>query len=70
MPTAPWGWAMLQTRPRLIEWHKVLMTQPTELLLRNRFLTACRLTVESYAVPAYERPGQGPVCSICMESRD
>jgi hypothetical protein len=65
-----WGWAMLTTRPRLIEWHKVRLNQQTDQLLRNRFLTACRLTIEANAIPARETPGPGPVCTICRESRD
>ena len=66
---ASWGWALLTTRPRLVEWHKVVMVQDTENLLRHRYMTACRLRIEADAIPAHDSPGRGPVCSICRESR-
>jgi hypothetical protein len=67
---ATWGWALLTTRPRLIEWHKVLMTQETERESWVRYLTACRLNVEADEVAPSARSGDGPVCMICLSSPD
>ena len=66
---AIWGWALLTTRPRLIEWHKVLMTQETERESWVRYLTACRLNVEADGSRP-KRVRRGPVCMICFSSPD
>jgi hypothetical protein len=67
---AMWGWALLPTRPRLVEWHKVLMTQGTERQSWLRYLTACRLNVEADEVLPVARPARDPVCSICEATTD
>lgn len=65
-----WGWALLTTRPRLIEWHKVLMTQDTERESWVRYLTACRLNLEAEEVAPVATAGNGSVCTICHSSTD
>jgi hypothetical protein len=65
-----WGWALLTKRPRLVEWHKVVMVQDVERLFWARYLTACRLRIEAHEVEPEERPGAGPVCSACRETSD
>lgn len=67
---ANWGWALLTTRPRLIEWHKVLLTQDTERESWVRYLTACRLNLEAGEVEPHGTAGAGPVCSICLSTTD
>jgi hypothetical protein len=63
-----WGWALLTTRPRLVEWHKVV--QDVERLFWARDLTGCRLRIEAPEVEPEERPGDGPFCSACRETSD
>jgi hypothetical protein len=67
---ANWGWALLTTRPRLVEWHKVLMTQDTERESWVRYLTACRLNLEAEEIAPHAAAGRGPVCSICLSAAD
>ena len=67
---AIWGWALLTTRPRLLEWHKVVMVQETERPAWARYLTACRLSIEAAEVPPADRPAGDPVCSICETTID
>jgi hypothetical protein len=64
------GWALLTTRPRLVEWRKVLMVQDVERRAWARYLTACRLRIETLEVRPEERPGDGPVCNVCLSSSD
>jgi hypothetical protein len=65
-----WGWALLVTRPRLVEWHKVVMTQELERPAWARYLTACRLRIEAPLADAEARPGDGPVCNVCLSTND
>jgi hypothetical protein len=67
---AIWGWALLTTRPRLLEWHKVVMVQETEREAWARYLTACRLSIEAAEVPSADRPAGDRVCSICETTTD
>ena len=67
---ASWGWALLPTRPRLVEWHKILMVQSTERPSWVRYLTACRLHVEAAVVATEPRPAGDRICTICFESND
>jgi hypothetical protein len=53
----------------LVEWHKVVMVQEVERLGWMRFLAACGLRVEAPQADAEERPGAGPVCSVCLDTR-
>ena len=67
---AIWGWALLASRPRLIEWHKVLMTRDTERESWVRYLTACRLNLEADEVLPQATAGEGSVCMICLSTTD
>jgi hypothetical protein len=67
---ANWGWALLTTRPRLVEWHKVLMAQDTERESWVRYLTACRLNLEAGEVQPQAEAGAGSVCTICLSTTD
>ena len=67
---AIWGWVMLTTRPRLTEWHKVLMVQETERPAWARYLTACRMNVEAAEAEPEPRPAGDRVCSICETTND
>ena len=67
---ATWGWALLTTRPRLVEWHKVVMVQEVERPSWARYMTACLLRTEAPEVEAEARPGDGPVCEVCLSAND
>ena len=67
---AIWGWALLTTRPRLVEWHKVVMVQEVERPSWARYMTACLLRTEAPEAQAEARPGDGPVCEVCLSAND
>ena len=67
---AIWGWALLTTRPRLVEWHKVVMVQEVERPSWARYMTACLLRIEAPEAGAEARPGDGPVCEVCLSAND
>jgi hypothetical protein len=67
---AIWGWALLPTRLRLVEWHKVVLAQDTERESWLRYLTACRLNLEAEEIQPVAKPGRDPVCSICNATAD